>query len=330
MTEDRKPLPTAPPETWEPQPIDAQKKVAIVGFASSSRDLAPWNDTSYEIWTLNHAYQWARRWDRWFEIHPKDHVEKNLIRDGQAHDGNEHLKWLQTRTADVTDGAYGPIYMQEHFPDIPASTRFPREEINAWFARNGLDVALTEGWYAEDYYTSSISQMLALAFYLGFGEIHLYGIDLLQDEEYFYQRAGAEYLIGWGRGRGHRIYIPRPSALCKANYTYGYSWPPSDLGNMEPLIKFTEDKQSGSEEAMKRVARDAHVFDGALQMLRVLEEWIKAGADIPAEIVKKRADLEKRKLDMEHGLRQVAGQAEAFKSMAIWMKHWARGGKLDI
>ena len=61
------------------------------------------------------------------------------------------------------------------------------------------------------------------------------------EEEYFYQRAGCEYLIGLARGMGVKVVIPHESALCKASYVYGYSEPPNpEVFN--PLIKYVKDR----------------------------------------------------------------------------------------
>src|SRR3989304_5529841 len=105
---------------------DKRTKVAIVGFASSSRDMAPYGDESFEIWSLNHAYGHVPRWDRWFEIHPRAHFQRDLMRDGLAQDGARHVGWLAKEPASAR-----PIYCQERYDDIPASVRWPRAEINA-------------------------------------------------------------------------------------------------------------------------------------------------------------------------------------------------------
>ena len=47
------------------RPVEKRTKCAIVGFASSSRDQAPYKDESCDIWSLNHAYNHVPRWDAW-------------------------------------------------------------------------------------------------------------------------------------------------------------------------------------------------------------------------------------------------------------------------
>ena len=52
------------------------RKIAILGSASSSLSLAPFGDSSWEIWALG---QETRRVSRFFEIHP-DKMVKPWIR----------------------------------------------------------------------------------------------------------------------------------------------------------------------------------------------------------------------------------------------------------
>ena len=46
-----------------------EKKIAIVG-CSDSKDEAPYDDDSWELWAMNNAYSHVRRRTAWFEIHP--------------------------------------------------------------------------------------------------------------------------------------------------------------------------------------------------------------------------------------------------------------------
>ena len=66
-----------------------------------------------------------------------------------------------------------------------------------------------------DYFISSITYMLSHAISMEPDEIALYGVDLMPDEEWDYQRACTEYLLGLAEGRGIKITIPEGSALRK-------------------------------------------------------------------------------------------------------------------
>ena len=119
-----------------------------------------------------------------------------------------------------------PIYMQQHWDDIPASVPFPFDEVQktvfAGFPRGRWDSQ-------RDWYNSSPAYMIALALYKGATEIGLYGIDVLDDSEFTIERPCLEYLIGLAVGRGVNVVIPEgPTALGKFRGT-GIR-----LGNLKP------------------------------------------------------------------------------------------------
>ncbi len=326
---------TAPPSGQaEPQPtvgITPHKKVAIVGFASSSRDQAPFGDPDFAIWTMNHApLSWIPRWDVLFELHTLDHLKRVAAHSTQP---MEYLEWLARQPGPDAPG-YRPIYMQESFPAYPASIALPRKELNEWFAALAHNVA---GYFAEDYYTSTVSFMLALAIMQYTPEIHLYGVDLLQDDEYGYQRPGAEYLIGLARGMGIKVYVPPQSALCKANYTYGFSEPAVEFAAgksaLQPLIDYIEDKAGATEKLVDKARQDAATLNGAIQMADLVLGWLAGkdtdGKDLPTLARAKRDELQKRFQGAHDGALTMSGQGEAFKTCAVWGKHFARGGALN-
>ena len=170
--------------------------VALVGFAATTRDLAPWDDLDTEIWGLNEAaiQPWFKRFDRWFQIHPED----NFMRSENPNDP-DHPKWL-------AEARGFPIYMQEHYDSVPSSVALPIDEIIKLYG---------------NYLTSSLSYMITLAMLEGFERIELYGFELGTRTEYHYQKSNAEYLIGMARGLGFEIYLPPGCSLCKGKM-YGF------------------------------------------------------------------------------------------------------------
>lgn len=334
-----------------PPPTPKRRKVAIVGFASSSRDMTPYNDPSFEIWSLNHAYGHVPRWDRWWEIHPREHFQRDLMRDGLTQDGARHIQWLASEPA-----GRRPIYTQEHMADIPASVAWPREEINKFFATlsgNGAAPVLPLGFYAEDYWTSTPAQMVAHAIWEGFEEIHLYGVDMLQSEEYFYQRSGCEYFAGIARGRGIKVFIPPSSALCKANYVYGYTEPPTDIAQMQAYLDHLGTKVQESETNKNRALGAAQTIDGGLQMARIMVKLIADGVitkndageqikgpdgqpvmrpatldDVKGECEQQLKNLEPKQREAQNTIIAMDGQMAGFRCSQSWAEHYARGGKL--
>ena len=175
-----------------------KKTVAIVGFASTTRHLAPWEDYDVEIWGMNEAYKFGfmKRWERWFQLHPHSNFSRL-----DNHNDPDHYEWLK-KEHDF------PIYMQEKYKDVPNSVRFPIEK-------------LTELTQCK-YFRSSMSFLLAFAVLEGFERIELYGIDMRANSEYWYQRPNMEYLIGYFRGKGIDIYVPERADLLSVGKMYAY------------------------------------------------------------------------------------------------------------
>ena len=178
------------------------------------------------------------------------------MRDGLTQDGKRHVDWLAKEPAGAR-----PIYCQEHYDDIPASVRWPRQEINEWF-RNLNGDPLPMGFYADDYWTSTPAQMLGHAIYEGFKEIHLYGVDMLQAEEYC---VGPETLV----------------------LTADLRWiPAGDLKMGDVLIGFDEDtpKQYSLRrwlpttvevvQRLRRPGRRIHLEDGRTIMCSAEHRWL--------------------------------------------------------
>src|SRR3990172_2050996 len=56
----------------------SRRKIALVGFSSSTKDLAPFNDPDWSVWGMNQLYRHIPRLDREFDIHEnwrEDNVE---------------------------------------------------------------------------------------------------------------------------------------------------------------------------------------------------------------------------------------------------------------
>ena len=181
------------------------KKVAIVGFAGT-RDMAPYDDPECEIWSVNNLYKFIPRTDRIFQLHSRLALENEV----HGVSSKEHLDFL--RNTEI------PVYMQEKYPDIPASVRYPLEEMVEEFG-----IPRTNDMQTKDaYFTNTISFMIALAIYEGFTDIYIYGVDMAVAIEYREQRPSCEYYIGIAKGRGINIYMPAECDLLKSRFIYGY------------------------------------------------------------------------------------------------------------
>jgi len=315
----------SPPYSRAQYTSDPAKRCAIVGFASSSRNLAPFGDPTIEIWGMNSLYALVPRMDRLFEIHPRSHFRKDLNRAELQQIGLDHYEYLKGRPAAGQPG-HMPIYMQEVYPEIPASVAWPRNEINAWtLAMFGPEAEV-------DYFTSTPGQMIVTAIFEGYGEIQLYGIDLLQAEEYAYQRPGAEYWIGIARGLGIKVLVPPSSAILKANYVYGYVEPPVASKGMAPLVKFWDEKGAQIEKAQHETVALMNTLNGARQIAQECIKRIKGGVAIDKllEYLAMEDDQLDKKFQLaKDGLNKLMGQKELAQSAASWTDHYGRGGLLE-
>jgi hypothetical protein len=191
------------------------RRLALVGFSATNRDLAPFDNPDYEIWSVNHAWGMAflKHCEVFFDLHPKSWITQAV---GKSEPERQHYEWLQ-QPHDF------PIYMQEVFPEFPASVRYPIERIRKKYA---------------DFHTSSLSYMLALAIDLGYKHIECYGFDMAADSEYNYQRDSAEYFLGLAMGMGIYIYLPDNCPLLKGRI---YAFNDSSIG-LRQKIEFRRRK----------------------------------------------------------------------------------------
>jgi len=174
------------------------RKIALCGSHSSSLVDAPWTDPSWEFWghassRLYYRYQM----DRYFDLHPP----ACWTRGGKK--SAAYPKWLARNTV--------PIYMQEKYPEVPASVAYPKGRILLEFAD------------ARGYFTNHVAWMIALALMEGVDTIGLFGVNYSTESEYMRQRGSAEYWLGRASGRGVRVVLPEQCTLLREPaLLYGY------------------------------------------------------------------------------------------------------------
>jgi hypothetical protein len=151
------------------------KKLAIVGSGENTRDAAPWDDLSFDIWVLNEAPNqlWCKRWNAVFQMHKPEIYTGHNTKD--AH----HWEWLQR-----THGK--PVYMQERDERVPDSVRYPLED------------ALT--LVGVDYFAATFAYMAALAVLQDYEQIDFHGFEL-SATEYQYQAECFRFWVGFLKGR---------------------------------------------------------------------------------------------------------------------------------
>lgn len=178
-----------PPET--PPAAPKERKIAILGSASSSVGLAPVYDPTWEIWACSPGNKGIARCDVWFELH---NVEVKL-REGLA----EWLDYLKKQPV---------VYMQAAFPDYPGSKEYPLQ-------------AMLEKW-GPFWWTSQIAFMLALAIEEQPHAIGIYGVDMAANSEYNQQRLACQYFIQHIVRSPINLVVPPESDILEPAPLYGY------------------------------------------------------------------------------------------------------------
>lgn len=214
-------------------------RVAIIGFASSSRNKAPHDDPEFEIWGCNAVGRIVKgRFDRMFDPHQYDgpNPRIHLV---------DRLKWYSEWG--------GVVYMKQPHPDLVNSVELPYGRLAETFA------PFTKG---RPYFASTIAFMMALAIAEGFQEIHILGIDLVTEAEYGRQRGNLEHLIGFAQGLGRTVHVPEVSALLSSPWIYGYENEPQDgVVNKRMLRAMLAEARQKETAALA----SAHTLSGVIQ-----------------------------------------------------------------
>lgn len=198
----------APAKPVEKPPL----KIAILGTAPSSLQMAPFGDESWQIWGLSVEPHKLPRWDVWTEIH--DLKRKRALHPGYYEylGKSDKLVWLHQEDA-----------------AIPNGKAFPRQQVIDRFARY-----MTGGPDGFAYITNTISWLIGIAIIQieangGDGEIGLWGVDMAvggdltqRKNEYSHQRPSCEWMIGIAQGLGIKVHIPVESDLLKTRAMYGF------------------------------------------------------------------------------------------------------------
>ena len=199
---------TVPPHRPVPRPPVRQiRKVAILGGAHTLR-FAPFEDWSWELWSHASCRDKCKRApDVLFDLHPPELWKVP----GRKNWDPGYYKWLQK--------THIPIYMQDRYPEVPASIRYPFETMITEFPRG--------------YMTNQSAYMVALALMQGATHLAIYGCHYQAKSEYWAQRGSMEYWLGVAEGRGVTVLIPpQCDLLNRPALLYGYQSHPN--GKRDP------------------------------------------------------------------------------------------------
>jgi hypothetical protein len=191
----------------------AARKIALCGSHIESLADAPWDDPSWEFWGHGASYGFYRRaMNVYFDLHPKACWQRKGPK-------SNYPRWLARNTV--------PIFMQQHYPEAPASIPYPKGQI------------LTEFSDCRPYFTNHVAWMIAYALTLGDVQtIGLFGINYGIESEYIRQRGSAEFWLGRAVGKGLRVVLPRQcSLLADPLPLYGYESHDETTGKLLPAYK---------------------------------------------------------------------------------------------
>jgi hypothetical protein len=234
------------------------KKLAIVGAEPHTRDNAPWDDESFDIWLMNEwaLEPWAKRYTATIDIHG----EEIFIDPKNDRNGHNYFEWLKTSRGK-------PVYMQKIYPDIPDAVKYPLEEIEKEF----LSTITFENRPVKSF-RSSVSYCLALGLYLGYEQIDVYGVEL-NGTEHKGQASNFNFWVGIAAGLKVKMNLgcSRGSFMAPR---YGF----------ESFMK--NSKADGYLEAMRVQLQDEQkkvlMLEGAVQLAtQMLEEEMKDDIDVP-------------------------------------------------
>ena len=175
--------------------------VAIVGSHPVSRQWMDFTRDDCDIWIFNEAAKqdWAKRYDAVFQMH-----SPIIFRSTANRNDKDHYQWLQDQR-DIE------IIMQDHYEEIPASVKFPLDELCQELLGERFD---------RKYFTSSVSYAIALAIYRGYPTIEIYGVEMETNTEYRHQRDGISFWIGLGIGLGRTFRLHSHNLMISPLYGY--------------------------------------------------------------------------------------------------------------
>lgn len=209
-------------------------KIALLGSAPSSRMLAPFNDSEWEIWACSPANCDLPRIDYFFEIHGMDTV---LLED----QFKEFVKWCKK---------HPKIYMQDARPEFPGSIKYPFEEMRKRFG--------------DYFWTSSLSYMLALAIEKKPEVIGLWGVDMSAHDEWAHQRPGCHYFIQEAQRAGIKVYVPPESDILFPPTPYGYRESSPMWWKMNTRYRELAGKHQAITRQMVELKKQQTVLEGAM------------------------------------------------------------------
>lgn len=223
--------------------------LVVMGSHPRTRDDFDWQRTDCDIVVFNEAMKqdWVKRADYVMQMH----LPVIWQNPGNRNDP-KHYEWLKSGNTPV-------ILMQEQYPDVPRSQKFPLDEVLAIGGR---------------YLTSSAAYSIAFGIVEGYKRIEIYGVEMETQTEYSHQRPGVSYWVGIARGKGIVVDFHGEMFNCPL---YGYE------GNIKFKYEFFGERLAELTDKTEK-ARETYNQSRDESNAKI-EDYLKNGA-IPEEVKK--------------------------------------------
>ena len=153
----------------------------------------PWQ---FAVWTLNAGYRYVTRVDRLFEMHD--------------YEWRKTVESLPTAYTEEYPHLKVPIYMLDHYDEIPPSVKYPWGLIRNWT----FEIAKRS---PENLFASTASYMIALALWEGWKHIQVQDFNEMVPS--VAQNLSMWYGIAWGMGVDLSVV---GDTFMSSEYLYGY------------------------------------------------------------------------------------------------------------
>lgn len=269
-------------------PVRTAPKLAIVGMYGGTRDQAPWDDESYDIWCLNEAYYkdtWVKRYTMWWQMHDNGVIFQNI-------NDKDHAAWLANCGA--------PVMMMETHESIPNSVAFPIDEVIQEFGTK--------------YISSSFAFMVIAAWAMEYERVEAFGFKMSNDGEYFKQRPNADYWLGrlMEREPKMRVYMPEDTEILRGDF-YAYET------THQSILSAIDKRRTGLTVEKEIWNNKSSYYEG---QARLLQKFAKAGIEYPKEMHEAVAlDWETAKKNYNRYAGAIIEDDSLHKSMLVYGSH---------
>lgn len=253
-----------------------------------------------------------KRWDMLFQMHP----DWDYTREGNFNHQN-YWSWLQNKPMEcrtchgkgfigvkVKSGEKVPcpdkncqngLYVPERNEDFPIVMLFEDKRVPGTVQYPFVDIMDSFGENRKHvrYFTNSFGYMVALAIFMGYKEIAIYGFEMSSDEEYANQKPNAEFWIGIAIGRGIKLTLTEGTHLLGGREKlYGYEKMPG-FTKMHAEIRFREanKKHKQAVEKLQQAIEKRNKYMKSKGFNANSPESMKKLEDISNQIIEKQVEV---------------------------------------